>query len=452
MAGPKFTTGATMRHVAVMTLTGAFGLTFLFLIDIATLFWISRLGDEHLVAVLGFSWTIIFFVISVGIGLAIAAMALVSRALGQGRREQARSVASAAMLITLVLQVAVTAVVLVFRHQVLGLAGASGETAEMASRFLLISMPAIPLMTLGMVGGAILRAVGDAWHSMSVSLAAGVAALVFDPLLIFGFNLGIDGAAWATFLSRALVGILAIFYLGRVHGMLGRVSLRTVIRTAKPFFAIAGPAMISQLSTPFGTYILTTLIAQHGDGAVAGWAILNRLSALAFGGIYALSGSIGGILGQNYGAGLLDRVRSTYRDALIFVTLYTGITWFLLYQFRAPIIAFFRLGPEGAVVVSAFIGLAAGGFVFTGALFCANAAFNTLGRPLWSTVFNWARDAFVMFPIAWTLSAWVGAPGVVYGQALAGVAVGCASAWIGWRFVVTLKPLRGLGQRPFGAT
>ena len=104
MAGPKFTTGATMRHVAVMTLTGAFGLTFLFLIDIATLFWISRLGDEHLVAVLGFSWTIIFFVISVGIGLAIAAMALVSRALGQGRREQARSVASAAMLITLVLQ------------------------------------------------------------------------------------------------------------------------------------------------------------------------------------------------------------------------------------------------------------------------------------------------------------------------------------------------------------
>jgi len=82
----KFTTGSTMRHVVVMTLASAIGLTFMFLIDAATLFWVSRLGDERLMAALGFAWTVQFFIISSGIGLAIATTTLVSRALGKARR------------------------------------------------------------------------------------------------------------------------------------------------------------------------------------------------------------------------------------------------------------------------------------------------------------------------------------------------------------------------------
>lgn len=148
---------------------------------------------------------------------------------------------------------------------------------------------------------------------------------------------------------------------------------------------------------------------------------------------------------QNYGAGLLWRVRAAYRDTLIFVTLYTGVTWAVLYLMQDRIIAFFRLGPNAAEVVAAFIGLAAGGFVFTGALFCANAAFNVLGKPLWATLCNWSRDVFVMVPVAWALSVSIGAPGVVYGQALAGVVVGTLSAWFGWRYIDRLDPARGVG-------
>lgn len=442
---PTFTQGGTMRHVAIMTMTGAIGLTFLFLIDLATLFWVSRLGDEQLVAVLGFAWTIMFFVISVGIGLAIAAMALVSNSLGRGQGRAARRSASASLLIAGLVQVALCAAILLLRDELLAAAGATGRTAELTARFLAISLPSIPLMTCGLVGAAILRAMGDAWHSLAVSLAAGVAALLLDPLLIFGFGLGIEGAAVSTLISRSSVGILAVYYLWRVHRVLVPVGMRGLLHILRPFLAVALPAMAAQLSTPFGNYLLTTLIAQHGDGAVAGWAILNRLSALAFGGIYALSGSVGGILGQNYGAGLLWRVRAAYRDTLIFVTLYTGVTWAVLYLMQDRIIAFFRLGPNAAEVVAAFIGLAAGGFVFTGALFCANAAFNVLGKPLWATLCNWSRDVFVMVPVAWALSVSIGAPGVVYGQALAGVVVGTLSAWFGWRYIDRLDPARGVG-------
>jgi putative MATE family efflux protein len=439
-AGAKFTSGAPMRHVAVMTLTSAVGLTFMFLIDAATLFWVSRLGDQRLMAALGFVWTIQFFIIATGIGFAIAATALVSRALGARRREEARALASGALVLTLGLQAALALAALVWRREALALAGAEGETLEIAARFLAITLPSMPLMALGMTGGAVLRALGDAWRAMSVTLGAGVVAMALDPLFIFGFGLGIDGAAWVMVIARCVVGALALGYLARAHHMLARPRLGEIRRMTRAFVAVAGPATLTQLSTPFGNALLTGLMAGFGDGAVAGWAVVSRLTVLAFGGIYALSGAIGGILGQNYGAGLMGRVRAAYRDALVFGAVYTLAAWGVLFAGRDLVVDLFRLGPEGAAAVDAFVGLAAGGFVFTGALFVSNAAFNTLGRPLWSTALNWSRDGLVLFPLAWAMARGFAAPGVVWGQALASVAVGTAAAALGWRFVTGLRP------------
>jgi Na+-driven multidrug efflux pump len=440
--GAVFTTGAPMRHVVVMTLTGALGLSFMFLIDAATLFWVSRLGDERLVAALGFAWTVTFFLIGSGIGLAIAATTLISRALGEGDLVLARTATSAALLLSLAVQAVVAALVVVFRDPLLALAGAEGETAALASRFLLVTTPAAPLMAMGMTGSSALRAAGDAWRSMSVTLAAGVMAMLLDPVFIVALDFRLEGAAWVMVVARGGSGLLAVWFLWRVHRLLAPVDARAVLGVARPFFAIALPATVTQLSAPFGNGLLTVLIATHGTGAVAGWAVVTRMTVLAFGGIFALSGAIGGILGQNYGAGLLPRVRAAYRDALLFCALYTGLAWLVLFLLRHRIVAVFGLGPEGAAVFHAFVGIAAGGFVFTGGLFVANAAFNTLGRPLWSTGFNWARDGLVMAPLAWALSRALGAPGVIYGQALAGVLVGAVAAWAGWRFVA------GLGTPP----
>lgn len=429
-----------MGHVVTMTLTGALGLTFMFLIDAATLFWISRLGDQQLMAALGFTWTIQFFIISSGIGLSIAATALVSRTLGSGDRPSARRQASSALMMTLVLQGLIALGAVIWRDDLLGLAGATGDTRAIAAHFLLVTLPAMPFMAIAMVGGAILRALGDAWRSMTVTLVAGIIAMVLDPLFIFTFGLGIDGAAWVMTIARSGAGMLALWYMIRVHDILAPARRDDVAMAARPFFAIAAPATLTQMSTPLGNALLTSLIAGYGDAAVAGWAVVTRLTVLAFGGIFALSGAIGGILGQNYGAGRIDRVQAAYRDAVLFCLIYTLTTWVVLLAFRGTLQRLFGLQGDGGEVLHAFIGLAAGGFVFTGALFVANAAFNTLGRPLWSTAFNWSRDGLVLMPFAWAMAQLFAAPGVVYGQALAGVAVGAAASWAGWRFVKTLVP------------
>ncbi|TPE53775.1 MATE family efflux transporter [Amaricoccus solimangrovi] len=450
MPQARFLEGSTMSHVIRMTLTGAAALTFMFLIDTATLFWISRLRDEALMAALGFAWTIQFFIISTGIGLAIATTALVSRAFGEGDIAGARRLATASVVITLASQVLLVVAVMLWRRTILHYAGASGATLDIADRFLVITLPSMPLMAIGMCGGAILRAIGDAWRAMLVTMIAGIVAMLLDPVFIFWLDLGIDGAAWVMLIARVGVGVLALWYLIGAHRILGRVGPGDLKAILHPFGLIAVPAIMTQMSTPFGNALLTHFIAAFGDGAVAGFAVISRLTVLAFGGIFALSGAIGGILGQNYGAGLMPRVRRVYRDSVLFCFAYTLAAWAILFATRERVVELFRLGHEGAVVIDAFVGIAAGGFVFTGALFVANSAFNTLGKPLWSTGFNWARDGFVLLPFAWAMSRAFGAPGVLYGQAAAGVVVGTIAAWAGWRFVAGLMPAR-LGVLETGA-
>lgn len=450
----RFTKGSTMRHVVEMTMTGMLGLSFVFLVDFVTLFWVSQIGAQHLVAAVGFAWTIQFFTISWGIGLMIAATALISRAIGSGDWAAARGHAGASMALALALQGAVAAAVLIFRDPLLHALGARGETLEAASGFLLISVPSLPLMAVGMVATAGLRAAGDGWRAMAVTLVAGVVAMLLDPLLIFeqtvlargaltipfGLGLGIDGAAWVVSMSRLSMTALALWWLIRVHDLVVMPDLAQIRRSATPFFRIALPAMATQMATPAGNFVVTVVIAGFGDAAVAGWSVVSRLMILTFGGLFALSGAIGGIIGQNHGAALPHRVASAFRDALIFCAVYTLIAWALLAAVTPIVIAEFGVNGAGADVVAAFTRIAAGAFVFTGALFVTNAAFNNLGRPLWATGLNWLRDVVLMLPLCWALAQGFAAPGAVYGQALAGVLVGTLAGLLGWRYIQSLQP------------
>ena len=434
----RFLTGSTTRHVLVMTLTGALGLMFMFMVDVATLFWVSVLDQERLIAALGFAWTIQFFTISVGIGLIIATTAQVSKSIGQGKIEQARKQTMSAMVYAVSLQVVIASFVVLFRREILGYAGAEGETLELAASFLSISIPSLPIFVIGMVGSAVLRSVGDAVRSMNVTLVTGLIAVVVDPFLIFGLDLGLDGAAWGVVISRGGSALLSVWFVVHVHQMTTRITFGELVAMFRPYLIIATPAVLTQLSTPFGNYLLTKVIAGYGDMAVAGWAVISRVAVLAFGGIFSLSGAIGGIIGQNFGARKMDRVRLVFRDSLMFCLFYTLIVWGVLATFHAPIARMFGLGPEATEVLSAFTVVAAGGYVFSGALFVSNAAFNNLGRPLFSTACNWFRDGILIYPCAIAMGIAMGAPGVVYGQAIAAAIAGLFALVWAWFFVYQL--------------
>lgn len=427
-----------MRHVAVMTAAGSIGLMFAFIVDFATLFWVGQAGGEPWVAAAGYAFTLQFFAVSVGVGLMIAGVAMISREMGRDEFQIARRMVSVSTVIAVLAQTVIAAGVVVFRYPMLELLGAKGAVLDDAARYIFISMPSLPVMAIGLMGSAALRAEGDAKRSMFLTLLSGLLMMFVDPLLVIGLGLGLDGAAIGVCIFRLMFMALAIRYVIFVHDLAAPLSWEDIRVFAKPFLLIAAPAVLTQLSTPAGNAIVTAVISQFGDSAVAGWTVVSRVSVVAFGGIFALSGAIGGIIGQNYGAGLMDRVSRTFRDALLFCGVYVVIAWIILYALTGPLVVGFDLRNEGVDVLKAFTHIGALGFVFTGALFVANAAFNALDRAVWATFANWTRDGIVMYPIC-LLGAYLMADiGVIYAQAVANVIVGAVAAYLGWRYVQSL--------------
>lgn len=435
----KFVTGSTMRHVITMTATGSIGLIAIFIVDALNLFYISMLGVAELAAAIGFASTLLFFTISIAIGFTIACSATVSRCLGRGDCEEAAQMGGASLVFMAVVMVAITAATWPFISQLLSALGATGRTHDLATRFLQIVHPSTPLVAIGMCTTGILRGVGDARRAMYVTLGSGVAAAIFDPILIFGFGLGLDGAAYSTVLSRIVLLAIGLHGAHVVHRLIRLPDMTRLKVAARPFFAIGVPAVMTQVATPVGNAFVTSQIAAFGDEAVAGWAIIGRVVPVAFGVIFALSGAVGPILGQNYGARRYDRLRHVMRDSLTVTLVYVLAVWALIALFAPQIADLFGATGLSRTLVIFFCHFAAGSFLFNGAIFVAAAAFNNLGYPTYSTLFNWGRSTLGVIPFVWIGAHHFGAEGVVAGWGLGAVVFGVLSVIVCFRVLSRIE-------------
>lgn len=435
-----------MRHVVVMAGTGAIGLVAVFGVDLLNLLYLSLLGDPRIVAAVGFVGAVGFFQLSLAIGMTIGLGAVVSRQIGAGTVAAARRTATSNLLLIGLIATVVGVATAALRGPILGLLGATGPTQAIAAHLLLIISPSLPLVAGGMGLSSLLRCVGDARRALYVTLFAAIAAAIMDPLFIFALHLGVTGAAISTVLSRMV--LFATGWAGAVvrHRLMGRLWLRAVVGDVRLVFRVAGPAILTNLATPAGAAFVTHSMARFGTEAVAGQTSIDRLTPVAFGLVFALSGTVGPILAQNLGAARPDRVRAALRDALIFVVISVSSAWLLLFLAQDLILHVLSAHGQAASLVRLFCDWLAGSFLFTGALFVANAAFNNLGFPLLSTLFNWGRATLGTIPLV-MIGAAYGPEGVLTGAAAGSIAFGIIAVAVAFRVVARL----GAVPRPLPA-
>ncbi|WP_085307790.1 MATE family efflux transporter [Planktotalea arctica] len=444
----KFLTGSLFRHVSVMSLTASVGLMAVFLVDFVDMIFISMLGKAELAAAVGYAGAILFFTTSFGIGMAISAGALVARALGSGDKAEAKRKATHALIYGVIFGSIFAALVWFNLGLFVTLLGASGETHALAVHYLQIIVPTLPFLMVGMVGGAILRAHGDARRAMMATIYGGAVNAVLDPILIFGLDMELTGAALASVAARLTIAAVSLLPILKHYGGFVKPELSDLAIDLRPVLAIAFPAILTQLATPIGQAYVTRAMAEYGEAAVAGMAIVGRLTPLAFGVIFALSGAVGPIIGQNFGAGNHARVRGGFMAGISFVGIFVLGMTALLFVLRAPIADIFSATGITRELVFLFCGPLSLVFFFNGLLFVANASFNNLGHPFYSTWLNWGRHTLGTIPLVILGAAWFGAPGVLIGQAIGGVIFGTLSVVLALRVMRKVEAGTVSGETP----
>lgn len=433
--GAKFLEGSLLRHVSVMSFTASLGLMAVFLVDFIDMVFISMLGNAALAAAVGYAGAILFFTTSVSIGIAIATAALTARALGAGDEERARREGTHAMVFGVAFSVFVAALVWLNLRPLVELVGARDETAELAVGYLAIIVPSMPILVVAMAGGAVLRAHGAARASMISTVGGAVVNAVLDPILIFGMGLELQGAAIASVLARITILVLALRPIYRDYGGLAPVRIGAAFADLRKITELAFPAMLTNIATPIGAAYVTREMAQFGEDAVAGMAIVGRMTPVAFAVIFALSGAIGPIIGQNFGAAKHDRVRDAFREGVMFVAAYVAVAALLLYLLRAPLAGFFEAEGVTRTLIYLFCGPLALLWFFNGVIFVSNAAFNNLGHPFYSTMINWGRNTLGTIPFVWLGAEFYGAAGVLIGQMAGGVVFALLAWWLSLRVI-----------------
>ena len=423
----RLTQGSIRKHLVEQTAPAVLGIAALMSVGIIDAYFIGRLGPEPLAAV-AFIFPVTAALSSLGVGIMAGIASVVSRALGRGHDDLAHGLANLGFLIAVVIGLLIATPLFLMRNSLFQLMQAEDALLPLIDAYMTpfaLGFGALPAM---MAVSGTLRAQGAAKRSAVILLVMAASNWVLDPILIvgaFGFEgFGIAGAAYATLASWVLSGIVGLALLQTTELPLNFKAVRhcALRRDSYAIARVAAPAAFSNSINPAGLSILTALLASAGPAAVAGFGAGGRLQAFAVVPLLGLSGSIGPIVGQNWGADKYDRARSALYWGGGFCLLYGLAVAAIMVLFRDPIAALFTDDVEVRDTLARYVLISAWGYGFYGICIMVNGALNAVDRAGLALAQSLARIALVMVPIAWLARPLLGADAVYYGELAANVA------------------------------
>ena len=434
--GARLTHGSVGRHLFQQTLPMVIGILAILSVGLIDAYFIGQLGKDPLTAV-SFIFPVIFALSSLGVGVIAAIASVVSRTLGAGQRERAQSLVVLGLVAATTFGIIITGLLLIFRIPLFELMNAPADLLPMIDGYMVPFALGFPLLLISMGANGALRAQGMAGKASIILMTLALTNWILDPLLITGlgfFNgFGIRGAAYATVIGWALGALVSLYLVSKSPVGLSFSSLQK----AKPaddltaLLRVGGPAAISNSVNPLGLSVMTAMLAQYGDAAVAAFGAGGRLQAVAVVPLLALSSSIGAIVGQNWGAGYANRARRALWMAMGFCVFYSLSCGALLVLFREPLAGIFTDDPVVIHAMAVYLLISVWGYAGYGVVIVVNGAMNAIDRASWALGQSLLRVFVVMIPVAWGLSTVLEMRSVYVGELVANLAGGIIALILG---------------------
>lgn len=416
-----FENSPVRKAVAVMAIPTIITMLVVVIYNMADTFFIGQTKDALQVAAVSLATPVFMVFMALGNLFGIGGSSAISRALGEKRLERAKQISSFCCYGSLGLGVIMTILFLVGMNLILKMIGASENTIGYARDYLTYVAFGGPFIMFGTAFGNILRGEGAAKESMIGNMIGTVTNIILDPILILGLGWGVVGAAVATVIGNMAACAFYLIYFLRKKSILSihPKDFKMGNRIATGVLAIGIPASLNNILMSFANIILNNVLISYGDTPVAAMGVAMKANMLVVLLQIGLCVGIQPLIGYNYGAGNVKRLKQVYRFTGICAVIMGSLLTALMVILREPIIRAFIDDP--AVIesgISMMIALQISGPLI-GILFLNINTIQGMGKALPSLILTVCRQGLVFVPMVFLLNAVFGLDGVIFSQSVA---------------------------------
>ena len=383
-------------------------------------YFVGGLGMSQMGAV-SVVFPIVQIIIGLGMMFGAGASSYISRLLGKGDNEQANKTASTSLFSGLLVGTVIIIGIMVFLDPVLTSLGSTETILPYARAYAKIYVTGSIINVFTVMMNNLLTAQGATKFTMIAMLTGSIANVILDPIMIYGMDLGIEGAAIATVISLCINMALYIGYIVKKKGVL-RFSVRN-IALSKTIYAevlkIGIPVLLFQLlaSTAMGS--INTAAKPYGDYAVAAMGAVIRIMTVV---TYVVFGFLKGFqpfAGYNYGAKKYERLKKSIRLCMIWSTAFCIFAAIVLFIFADPVVSLFGTDVKMIDLAAKTLRLNAVLFITFGFQMVYASLYLAIGKSLIGSILSLSRQGIFFFPLVFALPHLLGLTGVIWVQPMA---------------------------------
>ena len=383
---------------------------FLSVVDqLADLIWAGRLGFQA-IAGLGVAQTYLMLVMTARMGLDTGMRTMIARAVGMRNIPYANHVFMQSLTLSSMFAAVSVLVGLFLTEPMLRILGLSDAVVSQASGYMRVQFIVMAVMGYQRLSASALQSSGDSLTPLKAATVTRVTHLVLSPLLIFGVwffpSMGLTGAAAANLFAVTLGAIMNFYALIRGTSRLSldlrnySIDLPLIWRLIK----IGAPASVTNMQRGFGQLIVVGIVASFGDGALAAFALTRRTENVVNQSSRSLGRAAGALAGQNLGANLPERAKSSINWALTYITAGTLVIVIGFLVFPDAVASFFNSDTEFVAQASTWITIVAVGYLSMSAVQVFTQALNSTGDTMAPMVITLSTMWAVEIPLAFALS------------------------------------------------
>lgn len=391
--------------------------------NLADTFFIGQTHDDLQVAAVSLATPVFLLFMAVGTIFGIGGTSVISRAMGEGRKDYAKKVCSFCMWSCVGVGVIMSALFLLFMNQILAFVGASADTWEYAKTYLTIVSLSGPFVLIANCYSNVIRAEGQSGNAMMGQLIGNLLNVILDPVMILVFGWNIAGAAIATVIGNVVGAGYYIFYFLRGKSALS-IRLKDFSvkdRVASGVLTIGVPAALGSLLMSVSSIIMNSQMAKYGDMALAGVGVAMKVTMMTGMVCIGLGQGIQPLLGYCIGAKKWDRYKKVLRFSLIFAFALSTVLTVICYLFINQIVSIFltdKAAFDYGVSFSCI--LLCTSFLF-GAFYVLINALQAGGAATESLIVSISRQGLIYIPAMFCLGAIFHETGLIWAQPVADI-------------------------------